>query len=200
MSTPTQPKKLLERVSETLRLKHYSRHTETSYLAWIKRFILFHHKRHPQEMGGPEIETFLTHLAVNEHIAASTQNQALSALLFLYRDVLRQELDYPIDAIRAKKPHRLPVVLTKIETLKVIRYLSGPHQLTAKLLYGSGLRLMECVRLRVQDIDFAQHQVLVRDGKGDKDRLTILPDSLIQPLQAQLHRVKTFHQDDLAEG
>jgi integron integrase len=201
MTSPAAPpKKLLAQVSEALRLKHYSIHTEAAYLNWIKRFILFHHKRHPQEMGGPEIQAFLTHLAVNEHIAASTQNQALSALLFLYRAVLRQELDYPLDPVRAKKPQRLPTVLTKAETLKVIRHLSGDHQLMAKLLYGSGLRLMECLRLRVQDIDFQQHQLLVRAGKGDKDRLTMLPDSLILPLQAHLALVKTLHQDDLAEG
>jgi integron integrase len=200
MTNSTPPKKLLDQVSEALRLKHYSIHTEESYLAWIKRYILFHHKRHPQDMGGPEIQAFLSHLALHENIASSTQNQALSALLFLYRDVLRLELDYPIDAIRAKKPRRLPTILTKEETTKVIRHLSGIHQLMAKLLYGSGLRLMECVRLRVQDLDFAQRQILVRNGKGAKDRVTMLPDSLIQPLQAHLHLVKLRHLDDLTEG
>jgi len=200
MTHPTPAKKLLDQVSEALRLKHYSIHTEESYLAWIKRYILFHHKRHPQDMGGPEIQAFLSHLALHENIASSTQNQALSALLFLYRDVLRLQLDYPIDALRAKKPRRLPTILTKQETTKVIRHLSGIHQLMAKLLYGGGLRLMECVRLRVQDLDFAQHQILVRNGKGAKDRVTMLPASLIQPLQAHLHLVKLRHLDDLAEG
>jgi integron integrase len=200
MTETKPPKKLLDQVRDALRLKHYSIHTEESYLAWIKRYILFHHKRHPQDMGGPEIEAFLTYLAVQENIAASTQNQALSAILFLYREVLRQELDFPIEAIRAKKPKRLPVVLTKEETVRVIRHLSGIHQLMVKLLYGSGLRLMECVRLRVKDVDFAQRQIIVRDGKGDKDRVTMLPESLIQPLQVHLQQVKTLHEDDLANG
>ena len=201
MSTsPAPPYKLLDQVSHTLRLKHYSYRTETSYLGWIKRYILFHHKRHPRDMGPPEIEAFLTHLAVHDKVAASTQNQALSALLFLYRDVLRQELDFPIDAVRAQNPKRLPTILTKTESLRVIRRLPAPYHLPVKLLYGSGLRLMECVRLRVKDIDFARHQLIVRQGKGSKDRVTMLPDSLVQPLQGHLQQVKMIHRDDLALG
>ena len=151
-------------------------------------------------MGSPEIEAFLTHLAVKENVAASTQNQALAALLFLYREVLNKDLDGPIDAMRAKRPKRLPTVLTKEEVSKVIGFLSGTNQLMVKLLYGSGLRLMECVRLRVKDVDFAQRQIIVRDGKGMKDRVTMLPDVLIPPLQEHLRHVKRIHDDDLAKG
>jgi integron integrase len=194
------PKKLLDHVRDAIRLKHYSLHTEQAYVTWIKRYIFFHDKRHPKDMGGAEIEAFLTHLAVHQKVAASTQNQALSALLFLYRDVLRQSLDRPIDAIRARKPKRLPTVLTKEEALRVIGYVSGPYELMAKLLYGTGLRLMECLRLRVKDIDFAQHQIVVRDGKGMEDRVTMLPASLVVPLQEHLARVKRLHAQDLTKG
>jgi integron integrase len=194
------PKKLLDHVRDAIRLKHYSLHTEQAYVTWIKRYIFFHDKRHPKDMGGAEIEAFLTHLAVHQKVAASTQNQALSALLFLYRDVLRQSLDRPIDAIRARKPKRLPTVLTKEEALRVIGYVSGPYELMAKLLYGTGLRLMECLRLRVKDIDFAQHQIVVRDGKGMEDRVTMLPASLVVPLQEHLARVKRLHAHDLTKG
>jgi len=151
-------------------------------------------------MGSAEIEAFLTHLAVDQNVAASTQNQALSALLFLYRDVLRKDLDFPVDSIRAKRPKRLPTVLTKEEVLRVIGGLSGTYLLMAKLLYGSGLRLMECVRLRVKDVDFAQRQIVVRDGKGMEDRVTMLPDSVVTPLQENLQRVKRLHEEDLAKG
>src|SRR6266511_5883921 len=165
------PKKLLDQVRDAIRLKHYSIRTEESYVTWLKWYIFFHNKRRPNEMGSGEIEAFLTHLAVHQKVAASTQNQALSALLFLYRDVLKKPLDHPVDAIRAKRPKRLPTVLTKEETLKLIGCLSGTHQLMAKLLYGGGLRLMECLRLRVKDLDFAQRQIVVRDGKGmEEDR------------------------------
>jgi len=194
------PKKLLDQVRDTIRLKHYSIRTETAYVSWIKRYVLFHDKRHPNDMGSAEIQSFLTHLAVDRCVAASTQNQALSALLFLYREVLHQELVGPIDALRAQKPKRLPTVLTKEETLKVLGYLSGTHQLMAKLLYGSGLRLMECVRLRVKDVDFAQRQIVVRDGKGQQDRVTMLPDAVITPLQEHLRHVKHRHEQDLAQG
>jgi site-specific recombinase XerD len=163
---------LLDQVRDAIRLKHYSIRTEEAYVNWIRRFILFHGKRHPKDMGGPEIEAFLTHLAVEGHVAASTQNQALSALLFLYRDVLHQELNYPIDAVRAKPSQHLPAVLTKDETRCVIAQLSGIHQLQAKLLYGSGLRLLECLRLRVKDLDFERRAIIVRDTKGDEDRVT----------------------------
>ncbi|HEX9867481.1 MAG TPA: integron integrase [Candidatus Tectomicrobia bacterium] len=194
------PKKLLDQVRDAIRLKHYSLHTEQAYVTWIKRYIFFHDKRHPKDMGGAEIEAFLTHLAVHQKVAASTQNQALSALLFLYRDVLRQSLDRPIDAIRARKPKRLPTVLTKEEALRVIGHVSGPYELMAKLLYGTGLRLMECLRLRVKDIDFAQHQIVVRDGKGMEDRVTMLPASLAVSLQEHLARVKRLHAKDLTKG
>jgi len=192
-------KKLLDRVRDAIRLKHYSIRTETAYVDWIRRYILFHDKRHPNDMGAPEVEAFLTHLAVHEHVAASTQNQAYSALLFLYREVLHQDLG-PINALRAQKPKRLPTVLTKDEVQRVLSHLSGTHQLMARLLYGSGLRLMECLRLRVKDLDFDYHTITVRDGKGEKDRVTILPESLIAPLQEHLQHVRRLHQEDLAQG
>jgi integron integrase len=195
-----QPKKLLDRVRDVMRLKHYSIRTEDTYVDWIKRFILFHDKRHPVEMDIAEIEAFLTHLAVDRRVAASTQNQALSALLFLYRHVLGKDLQRPVDYARARRPQRLPTVLTKDEVLRVIGFLSGTHQLMAKLLYGGGLRLMECVRLRVKDVDFAQHQILVRDGKGMKDRVTMLPETVIPFLQDHLRHVRQLHQDDLRAG
>lgn len=194
------PKKLLDQVRDAIQLKHYSIRTEESYVDWIRRYILFHNKRHPQEMGVPEIEAFLTHLATQQNVAASTQNQALAAILFLYRHVLKKELPDPIDALRAKKSKRLPTVLTKEETQRIIGALSGTHQLMAKLLYGSGLRLMECLRLRVKDLDFAQHQITVRDGKGAEDRVTMLPTSLTTLLQEHLQRVKRLHEDDLLKG
>ncbi len=193
------PKKLLDQVRDAMRLKHYALSTEKSYVNWIKRYILFHHKRHPRDMGHAEVTAFLTHLAVDEHVAASTQNQALSALLFLYREVLHQDIGL-VDAVRAKKPRRLPTVLTKDEVQQVLMHLTGTHQLMAKLLYGSGLRLMECVRLRVKDVDFAQQQIIVREGKGMKDRVTMLPTSLIEPLQEQIQRAKRIHEADLQKG
>ncbi len=193
------PKKLLDQVRDALRLKHYSIRTENSYVHWIRRYILFHNKRHPNEMGSPEVQAFLTHLAVNEHVAASTQNQALSALLCLYREVLHKDLG-PIDALRARKPKRLPTVLTKDEVHRVLDHLSGTHQLMAQLLYGSGLRLMECLRLRVKDIDFARRAIIVRDGKGMEDWVTMLPESLIAPLQEHLRHVKRLREGDLAKG
>ncbi|OQA19254.1 MAG: Tyrosine recombinase XerD [Chloroflexi bacterium ADurb.Bin360] len=193
-------KKLLDVVRDTLRLKHYSIRTEEAYVNWIRRFILFHGKRHPKDMGGAEIEAFLTHLAVEGHVAASTQNQALSALLFLYREVLRQGLDYPINAVRAKQSQHLPEVLTKAEVRQVIAQLSGIYQLQTRLLYGSGLRLLECLRLRVKDLDFERRAIIVRDPKGDEDRVTMLPDSLIEPLKEHLQWVRRLHEQDLAKG
>jgi len=201
------PKKLLDQacaelvecIRDAIRLKHYSIRTEQSYVNWIKRYIFFHNVRHPDEMSAAEVEAFLTHLAVNEKVAASTQNQALSALLFLYREVLKKDLGL-IDALRAKKTRRLPTVLTKEEVHRVLGELSGTHQLTARLLYGSGLRLMECLRLRVQDIDFERKEILVRDGKGAKDRITMLPESLKAPLQKHLRTVKAIYEKDRADG
>jgi integron integrase len=195
-----QSKKLLDQVRDALRLKHYSIRTEEAYVDWIKRYILFHSKRHPKDMGLAQVQAFLTHLAVEGQVAASTQNQALSALLFLYRQVLKIDLDTPLDAVRAKKPSRLPVVLTRAETHQVIQGLAGPYQLMAKLLYGSGLRLMECVRLRVKDIDFDRREIVVRDAKGGHERVTMLPASLVTPLQEHLKRVKLLHEQDLAAG
>jgi integron integrase len=194
------PPKLLDQVRDVLRVKHYSRRTEDAYVDWIRRYILFHHKRHPREMGVAEIQAFLTHLAVNQHVAASTQNQALSALIFLYRDVLNLELHGTIDAIRAKKPRRLPTVLTKEEVQQVLQELSGTPHLMAALLYGSGLRLMECLRLRVKDLDFARREITIRDGKSGKDRRTMLPASLVLPLQMHVCQVKQIHTQDLADG
>jgi len=194
------PQKLLDAVRETIRLKHYSPRTEETDVCWIKRYVLFHNKRHPREMGVKEIEAFLTHLAVDEQVAASTQNQALSALLFLYRYVLQKDLERSVDAVRAKRPQRLPTVLTRAEVLQVIVFLKGQYRLMAKLLYGCGLRLSECLRLRVKDIDFTQHQIVVRDGKGGKDRVTMLPDAVVPFLQEHLHRAKQIHERDLARG
>ena len=200
--TPQKPpeKKLLDVVRDAIRTKHYSIRTEEAYVNWVRRFILFHGKRHPKEMGGPEIEAFLTHLAVEGHVSASTQNQALSALLFLYRTVIHLELDYPIDSVRAKPSQHLPEVLTKDEARQVIAQMSGIYQLQAKLLYGSGLRLLECLRLRVKDLDFDRRAIIVRDTKGNEDRVTMLPDSVIEPLKEQLLRVKRLHLEDLAKG
>jgi len=192
--------KLLDQVRHVLRTKHYAIRTEETYLNWIKRFILFHHKRHPQTMNSTEIEQFLTHLAVDQNVAPSTQNQALSALLFLYQQVLNLPLERPIDAMRAKKPQRLPVVLSQAEARRLIAHLPDDYRLMAKLLYGCGLRLMECIRLRVKDIDFDQHQIIVRNGKGHKDRDTILPDSLIPALRRQLRYAHALHQNDLEQG
>jgi integron integrase len=196
----SQPKKLLDQVRDVIRLKHYSLRTEESYITWIKRYILFHNKRHPKDMGATEIQSFLTHLAVDTNVAASTQNQALSAITFLYREVLHQDLTTSLDFTYAKRPQRLPTVLSKEEARRVIGFMSGTHQLMAKLLYGSGLRLMECVRLRVQDVDFAQNQIVVHDGKGEKDRVTMLPDAITPFLQEHLQHVKLIHEADLAEG
>jgi integron integrase len=194
------PKKLLEQVSDVIRLKHYSYKTEKSYVNWMKRYIIFHNKRHPQEMGGREIEEFLAYLAVGENVAASTQNQALNAILFLYKEVLKQELDLKIDAVRAKRSRYLPTVLTKEEVLAIINNLSGVHQLVVKLLYGTGLRQTECLQLRVKDLDFAQQQLIVRDAKGMESRVTMLLTSLIEELRFHLQIVKRLHQQDLEKG
>ena len=195
-----QQPKLLDRLRETLRTRHYSRRTEQTYSHWVKRFVYFHKMRHPEEMAEPEINAFLTHLAVKEKVSASTQNQALSALLFLYRHVLNREIGELRDVIRARKPKHLPVVLTKDEVKTVIGNLKGDKWLMANLMYGAGLRLMECLRLRVHDIDFASNQITVRDGKGNKDRVTMLPNVLKQPLREHLKNVRKTHRQDLTEG
>jgi len=168
---PTGKPKLLDQVRETIRRKHYSIRTEEAYVDWIKRYIFFHQKRHPAEMGGPEMEQFLNHLAVEKNVAASTQNQALSALVFLYREVLRKDVEWMDNLERAKKPERLPVVLTETEARHVLAHLDGRNWLMASLLYGAGLRLMECLRLRVKDIDFEYRQITVRDGSPREIRI-----------------------------
>jgi len=192
--------KLLDQLHEAIRVRHLSPRTEEAYRHWIRRYLFFHHLRHPQEMGEVEINAFLTHLAVQERVTASTQNQALSAVLFLYRHVLKREVGELGEIIRARKPKRLPVVMTRAEVKAVLANLSGDRWLMASLLYGAGLRLMECLRLRVQDIDFSQNEILVRDGKGAKDRVTMLPESLKAPLQEHLKRVQAVHERDLADG
>lgn len=177
-----------------------SRSTEESYTRWVRRYVVFHGKRHPQEMGAKEVRAFLVHLAVERDIAASTQNQALAALLFLYRNVLDQQLDDLGEIPAAKRPTRLPTVFTREEARAVLAELNGRPRLMASLLYGSGLRLMECLRLRAKDIDFDQHHLVVRDGKGAKDRATMLPDSVSEPLRRHLERVKLLHEQDLGNG
>ena len=190
---PNPKKKLLDQVREVIRLKHYSIRTEQTYVDWIKRYIFFHDKRHPREMGAKEIEGFLTDLAVRRQVAASTQNQALNALVFLYREVLHQEAG-EFSAVRAKRPSRLPTVLTKGEIQRVFCAMKpSTHRLMARLLYGTGMRLMECLRLRVKDLILEQNQIIVREGKGGKDRVTILPASLKSELPEHLRRLKLLH-------
>ena len=199
-SSPASAPKLLDRVRDRIRLKHYSLRTEQAYVDWIRRFILHHGKRHPDDMGAAEVTAFLTHLAVAGKVAAATQNQAKSALLFLYREVLETELPWLDGVERAKAPKRLPVVLTQAEVQAVLSRLSGTHWLIGGLLYGAGLRIMECLRLRVKDVDFARGEILVRDGKGFKDRLTMLPAAVSVALQEHLVRVRALHERDVAAG
>ena len=196
---PGKPPRLLDQVRRKLRLLHYSIRTEEAYVGWIRRFILFHGKRHPQEMGGREVEQFLTALAVERHVAASTQNQALAALLFLYQRVLEVPLDR-LDAVRAKRPERLPVVLSVDEVRAVLGRMTGVSRMMAELMYGSGLRLLEVCRLRVKDLDFERGQIVVREGKGGKDRVVPLPRSLRQGLLDQVGRVRERHLADLEAG
>ena len=192
--------RLLDRVRWQLRAKHYSIRTEEAYIDWVRRFILFHHKRHPDEMGETEISAFLSYLAVEKNVAASTQNQAFSALLFLYQQVLDRKLDFIDNVQRVTRPAKLPVVFTPAEARAVLEQLRGEHQLMAELLYGAGLRLMECVRLRVKDIDFGYGQITVRDGKGLRQRVTTLPTKVRRRLQLHLAHVRALHQRDLANG
>jgi len=194
------PRKLLDQVRDVMRLKHYAYRTEVTYSGWIKRFILFHGKRHPKEMGELEVEAFLTWLAVDQKVSKSTQNQAFNALIFLYREVLKSPLEGRINAVRSRQKQRLPVVMSKEETQRVLTAMSGTTQLMAKLLYGSGLRLMECIRLRAKDIDFEINEIRVRSGKGDKDRLAPLPESIKPAMNAHLERVQLIHEKDLADG
>jgi integron integrase len=190
----------LDQIRGRLRAKHYSIRTEQAYLDWVRRFILFHDKRHPCELGPAEVERFLTHLAVRRRVSSSTQNQAKSALLFVYREVLGVELPWLDGVVSAKQPRRLPVVLTQDEVERVLARMRGTPALVARLLYGSGLRIIEGLRLRVKDIDFKRREILVRDGKGAKDRVTMLPGSLIAPLGRHLERVRELHTEDLNAG
>src|SRR5438128_7211824 len=196
----TNKSKLIEQVRDIIRCRHYSIRTEQAYLDWIKRFIIYHNKRHPAEMAEEEVSRFLTHLARDRDVAPSTQNQALSALLFLYKEVLKHEIGWLEKVERAKKPPKLPVVLSRMEVKRIFAHLYGVPKLMAGLLYGSGLRLMECVRLRVKDIDFALGQITVRDAIGGKDRITILPLNLSEPLRRHLLRTKAQHEQDLEDG
>lgn len=196
---PPEPK-LLEEASLVARLKHLSMRTEKAYLQHIKRFILFHDKRHPKEMGETEIRHYLSDLAVNKKVAASTQNVAFAALLFLYREVLKQKLERIGEVERARLPSRLPVVFTKQEAAAILGNLTGSCYLATALMYGAGMRLMECMRLRVKDLDFAYNQIHIRSGKGAKDRVTVFPTALKEPLRKHLLRVKLLHQHDLQEG
>ena len=189
----------LEQLRQAIRLKHYSIRTEQAYVGWARRYILFHHKRHPNDMSEKEVSSFLSHLAINKNVAPSTQNQALNALVFMYKHVLNQPLGN-LDAVRAKKPQKLPVVLTQSEVRQFFIALGTHHWLPIALLYGSGLRLMECVRLRVKDLDFDHCAVLVRDGKGGKDRVTTLAQEILHPLKRHLGTVKNIHQKDIGDG
>lgn len=196
-----QAPKLLDQVRNLIRTKHYSRRTEKAYVGWVTRFILFHNKKHPLKMGADEIAEYLTHLAVNGRVAASTQNQALNAILFLYKDVLKTEVEaFGNRVIWAKKPKRLPEVFTQQEVNDVLSHIEGIYWLIAVLLYGSGLRVIECLRLRIKDIDFACKKLTVREGKGKKDRLTMLPEAAVAPLQEHLIQVKKLHEKDLQAG
>lgn len=192
--------KLLDQVRDKLRVKHYSIRTEQTYVDWIKRYIYFHDKRHPKDLGARDIEAFLTHLAVKGKVAAATQNLAKSSILFLYREVLEMQLPWLENVTQAKAPKRLPVVLTVSEVQAVLSHLTGTHVLIASLLYGGGMRLMEAVRLRVKDVEFSRHEIIVRQGKGFKDRVTMLPEALTSRLKAHLAKVKALHDEDLAQG
>lgn len=192
--------RLFDEVRRRLRLKHYSLRTEQAYLYWIRRYIHFNDRRHPRELDGKHVEHFLSELARRHHVAPSTQNQALAALLFLYREVLAMDLPWMDNVVRAKRAPRLPVVLSRAETTALLDTLSGREALMAGLLYGSGLRLMECLRLRIQDVDLARHEITVREGKGGKDRKTVLPERLRLALQAQIDGVRVLHARDLEAG
>lgn len=195
-----QKSRLFDRVRQIIQALHYSPRTEKTYIGWIKRFIFFHGKRHPIEMGEKEINEFLSFLAIKKNVTASTQNQALCAIVFLYRHVLNRDIGLLDGLIRAKRPGRLPVVLTKAEVRKVISHLSGIKKMIVMIMYGSGLRLMECLRLRIKDIDLLSNQIIIRDGKGNKDRITMLPEVVNAPLKEHLRRVWKIHQLDLKDG
>ena len=198
---PGQGKKLLDLYKESLRVRHYSHRTEETYISWVRQYILYHKKRHPREMGVYEINAFITHLASERNVAASTQNQAISSILFLYRNVLEIQLDETaLVPIRPTKPKRVPTVLSKTEAQAIIRQMTGVYRIMAQLMYGSGLRLMEVLRLRVQDLDFENRQIVVRDGKGENDRVTMFPEALLEPLRVHLKQVEAQHEQDLLDG
>ncbi len=197
---PPAPRKLLDRVREAIRTRHYSPRTEQAYVHWIRRYIFFHNVRHPADMGQPELNAFLTHLAVKERVSASTQTQALSALVFLYRHVLDRDVGLLEGVVRARRPGRVPIVLTRAEVRRLLAHLDGTVLLVCTLLYGSGLRLLECLRLRVKDIDLERHEITVRDGKGQKDRVTPLPVTCREPLREHLKTIGQLHEDDLRQG
>ena len=192
--------RLLDRVREDIRVRHYSYRTEQQYVAWIRRYIRFHGMRHPATLGGPQVSEFLTYLATHRNVAAATQAQALAALLFLYRNVLEIDLPWLDQVVRSRRPKRLPTVLSRSEVRAVLRQLSGRYRLVASLLYGSGLRLLEALQLRVKDVDLERRELIVRDAKGQKDRVTVLPDSLVEPLRRQLECVRTEHERAIALG
>lgn len=199
--SPGKARKLLDQYSEFLRNRHYSLRTEKTYISWIRQYILYHRKRHPREMGVAEINDFITHLVNQKTVSASTQNQAISAILFLYRNVLNIQLEEDaLIPIRPTRPKRVPTVLSRDEAKKVIARMDGIYQLMAQIMYGSGLRLMEVMRLRVKDLDFANRQIIVRDGKGENDRITMFPDVLLEPLRLHLKQVKAQHDLDLSKG
>ena len=192
--------RLMDQLRDALRSRHYSRRTEQAYSLWVRRFIRFHHMRHPHDMGEREINAFLTDLAVEKRVSASTQTQALSAVLFLYRNVIGRDVGDLGGVVRARKPRRMPVVMTRDEVRAVLAQMDGDTRLMASLMYGTGMRLMECLRLRVLDVDFGASEITVRDGKGAKDRVTVLPEALVPALERQLKRAKAVHERDLADG
>jgi len=194
------PAKLLDQVRHLIRVKHYSIRTEEAYISWIKRFILFHNKQHPKNLGQKEIESFLTHLAVDRRVSASTQNQAFNAILFMYEKVLQLDTFESISAMRAKQPERLPVVLSEREVFKIIDAIPGVFQIMVQIIYGAGMRGIECARLRVKDFDFDRNEITVRRGKGQKDRVTMLPTELRDPIIGQLRYAKILHDKDLSKG
>lgn len=199
-ATTPKPPRLMDQLREAMRSRHYAKRTEATYCQWVLRYIRFHRLRHPKEMSESEVNAFLSHLAVDGRVSSSTQNQALAAILFLYRQVLGIELGELREVIRAKLPQRLPVVLSRDEVRDVLAHLTGDRWLIASLLYGAGLRLLECLRLRIKDIEFDRNQLMIRSGKGAKDRCTLLPESLKSPLRDQLKRVRSMHEQDLRDG